>query len=230
MIFIFILSFSSCQLIPYKDQPQNDIKRYDGSYSVSFICGDICMANAIIEIKDGAIDGQVQNIKQQSFYVIGYVSQNGDLQLQSISVDSEESIEAYGTINNNGTVNGTYQVDDRNCKLLGFCFKTNRNEIVKQYDGTYQIELIRAGKQMATSQFTIKNGEFHTSIATINNDLYKLDGKISKEGNIIFNTLFSNKDKGLTVIGTINKEGVVKGDYYTNSGSKGVFSGKKINK
>ncbi|KPA10418.1 hypothetical protein MHK_009378 [Candidatus Magnetomorum sp. HK-1] len=228
VIFISIFSFFSCQYIPFKNQKINDLEKHDGSYSISFICGEICMANAIIEIKNGKIDGEVQNIKQQSFLVIGYVEEKGTLQLQSISENSDESIEAYGMVSNDGTITGSYSVENRTCNLFGFCFTKNKNEIVTQYDGMYKLELIRDGNKIENFKIRIQNGEFQTNISTKTNELYKIDGKISKNGNIILNTLFSNKNKGLTVIGSIQKDGSVKGDYYTNSRKKGVFSGNKL--
>jgi len=229
IIFISLFSFFSCQYLPIKKGKTDELKKYDGSYSISFICGDICMAKAIIEIKDGKIDGQVKNIKKQNFLVIGYVEKQGDLQLQSISEDSDEIIEAYGKINNDGTLTGTYSVEERTCKLMGFCYTKDKNEIVTQYDGKYLLELVRGGKKITDVQVTISNGEFHTNVPAKANELYKIEGMISKDGNIILNTLFSDSnDKGITVIGSINKDGSVKGDYYINIGKKGVFSGKKV--
>jgi len=228
-VFVMTLfTFFSCQYVSFLNKSTLNLNKYDGSYSIAFTCGDICMANAIIEITDGKIDGEVNNIKQQSFLVIGYAENTGDLQLQSISENSEEIIEANGSINSDSIVSGTYSVGDRNCKMFGFRYTRDKDKVVKKYDGTYELELTRAGKKVDTIQIQIQNGLFHSNVTTSTNITYQVNGNISQNGHIIANTLFSNKDKGLTVIGSIQENGTISGDYYKNPGVKGEFFGKKI--
>jgi hypothetical protein len=224
-----VLLTYSCQVVPEITQSINTIKKYDGNYTVSFICNDIYMANATIEIVNGTINGQIiQNIKQQTFNVSGNVAENGKLQFQTLSTQSQEIVEAIGAINDNGMIQGTYRVGDRACEFIGFCFTKNSNEIVTQYDGMYELDLISEGKHIVNCKANIENGEFHTLITNINDDSYTIDGKVSKDGRLILNTLFSNMNKGLTVIGYIEKDGTVKGIYTTYDGRKGAFSGKKL--
>jgi len=228
IIWFSIFIFSSCQEVP-EIQSINAITEYDGSYTVSFICNDINVANATIDIINGTIEGQIiQNLKQQTFSVTGTVTENGKLKFQTITTQSDEPVEAVGAINKDGMIQGTYQVGTRNCEFYGFCFTKNKNEIVTQYDGIYQLDLISDGISVASFKATIENGEFHRVITNINNNSYTLDGKISKNGRIILNTLFSKMNNGVTVIGCIQKDGSIMGVYTTYTGKNGAFSGKKI--
>jgi len=226
--FISMFIFSSCQGVP-EIQSIAAITEYDGSYTVSFICNDIHMANATIDIVNGTIEGQIiQNLKQQTFSVTGTVTEKGQLKFQTITTQTEEPVEAVGSINTDGMIQGSYQVGNRKCEFLGFCFSKNKNEIVTQYDGIYQLDLISDGINVATFKATIENGEFHRVITNINNNSYTIDGKVSKNGRIILNTLFSQMNNGVTVIGRIQKDGSIMGIYTTYQGKKGAFSGKRI--
>jgi hypothetical protein len=228
IVLITFFSFFSCQYLPLNKHEDNTLKKYDGSYSIVFICEDICMANAIVEITNGKIDGEIKNINQQTFLVIGYVESEGNLQLQSISENSDLIIEASGNINADKIVTGNYSVDERNCKLFGFRYSNHTNNIISQYDGNYELELTRAGQKIDTIMLNIQNGQFNTNLTTSTTDAYNIKGEISQQGNIIINTLFSNKDAGITVIGSIHKNGTISGDYYKNPGIKGKFTGRKI--
>ena len=238
--FVSLLLIFSCQAVPDIAESINQVvpeiaqsinakTQYDGSYTVSFICDEIYMANATIDIENGAIKGQIiQNIKQQTFNVSGHVTEKGKIKFQAITTYTKEPVEAVGAINDDGMIQGTYRVGNRNCEFIGFCFTKNKNEIVTQYDGVYNLDLISGGKHIANFKARIENGEFHSVLMNINNNTYKIDGKVSKNGRLILNTLFSNMNKGLTVIGYIQKDFSVKGIYTTYTGIKGAFSGKKI--
>jgi len=228
--FVLMVLFASCQSIPETDiQSMNAITKYDGSYSVSFICNEYHMASATIDIINGKIEGQIiQNLKQQTFNVTGSVAEDGKLKLQKITTQTEESVQVIGSIDNNGMIQGSYQVGNRNCEFFGFCFTKNKSEIVTQYDGIYQLDLISNGNTVARFKARIENGQIHRVITNINNNSYKIDGKVSKNGRLILNTLFSNKNNGVTVIGCIQKNGSVMGMYTTYQGKQGAFSGKKI--
>jgi len=234
---VSILFFSSCQVVPEPEiqsiepeiQSINAITEYDGSYTVSFICYKFHMANATIDIINGTIEGQIiQNLKQQTFNVTGTVTENGKLKLQTTSTQIEAPIEAVGSIDNSGMIKGTYQVGNRNCEFIGFCYTKNRNEIITEYDGIYQLDLISSGNNVASFKARIENGRFHRVITNINNNSYTIDGKVAKNGRLIMNTLFSNKNNGVTVIGRIHKDGSIMGIYTTYNGRNGAFSGKKI--
>jgi len=228
VVFLSILIFHSCKMDLNKSQG-NRTKKFDGSYIISFICDKVCMANSTIDIKNGYIDGNIiQNIKQQSFHVTGYVKNDGKISFKTISTDLKEPVDAVGIIDSNGSIKGNYSVGNRECKFIGFCFTKNKNEKITQYDGSYQLELIRDGNRIASFKARIKDGKFNTILTTINYESYKIDGRISKDGSIILNTMFSNNNKGITVTGYINEDGSIKGIYYTYSGKTGVFSGKKM--
>jgi hypothetical protein len=226
--FILILFFYSCQVV-HEVQPVDAITEYDGSYTVSFMCSGFHMANATINVINGTIEGQIiQNVKQQTFKVAGTVSDKGKLKLYTITTQSEEPVEAVGAIDKKGMIQGSYRVGNRNCKFIGFCYSKNQNDIVTQYDGTYQLDLISGGNNVASFKATIENGQFHRIITNINHNTYTIDGKVSKNGRLILNTLFSDMNNGVTVIGCIQKDGSIMGIYSTYNGKKGAFSGKRI--
>jgi hypothetical protein len=230
--FISFLLFSSCHVVPETETESQSIDaiiKYDGSYTVSFICNELHMANATIDILNGTIEGEIiHNLNQQTFNVNGMVTENGRLNIQAITTETDELVEVMGSIDNNGMIQGTYQVGHRNCKFIGFCFSKNKNEIVTQYDGTYQLNLISDGNNVASFKASIEHGKFHRVITNINQNSYTIDGKVSKNGRLIMNTLFSNLNNGVTVIGCIQSDGSVIGIYNTYNGKKGAFSGKKI--
>jgi len=222
IIIILLIIIYSCK---FNNIKKLNLNKHDGIYSVSFICGEKCMATSIVNIKDGKIDEKIQNIYKQTFRVSGIVLNNGKLQL-SISSTLDEKVKAYGNITNGGLLEGTYSVGIRNCNFLGFIITKNQNEKIIKYDGIYDIAFKRKEKLMANAKIKIKNGAFHTFITTINNDIYKVNGKISKDGRIILNTIFS-KNQGVTATGTII-DGFMKGEYYVSNGIKGSFTGKII--
>jgi len=223
LIPISLLNIYSCQLLTTS---RNSLNLYDGTYSVSFICGEKCMATSIINIKDGKIEEKVHSINKHTFNVIGFVMNTGKLQL-SITSDLNEKLNAHGNISNDGHIEGSYSVGSRNCKFLGFIITKNSNEKITKYDGLYDIIFKRKEKLMARAKINIKDGAFHTFIRTINNDIYKVNGKISKEGKILLNTIF-NQNQGVTATGSV-RDGFMKGEYYISDGSKGSFIG-KLNK
>jgi hypothetical protein len=226
--FISTLFIFSCQVVP-EVQPIDAITEYDGSYTVSFVCNGFHMANATIDVINGTIEGQIiQNVKQQTFNVTGAVAKDGTLKFQAIMTQSDESVDAVGSINDKGMIKGTYRVGSRDCEFIGFCFSKNQKEVVSQYDGIYQLDLISDGNNVASFKAEIENGEFHRVITNINNNTYTIDGKVSMNGRLILNTLFSDMNNGVTVIGCIQKDGTIMGVYSTYNGKKGAFSGKKI--
>jgi len=219
----------ACKDIPEITQQINETSQYDGSYLISFICDDIYMANATIDVVNGKIASQnIQNINKQDFYVSGIVDDKGKLQFTTITTTDEESVEAVGTIDEKGMIKGMYQVGPRHCEFLGFCFTKNKMDIVTKYDGVYHLHLINEGDQIASFKARIEKGEFHNVLENINNNSYEIEGIVSKDGRLILKTQFSNINRGLTVIGYIQNNGSVKGIYTTSSGTKGAFSGKKI--
>ena len=228
--FFLMLFFSACQIVPETEiQSKDAITEYDGSYTVSFMCNEFHMASATIEVINGSIEGQIiQNLNQQTFNVTGTVTEDGKLELQKITTHTAESIAATGSIDKNGMIQGTYQVGTRNCEFIGFCFTKNKREIVTQYDGIYQLDLISSGNTVARFKARIENGQIQKIITNINDNSYTIDGNVSKNGRLILNTLFSDKKNGVTVIGCIKKDGSVMGIYTTYQGKKGAFSGKKI--
>ena len=230
LIIIFLTIFAvSCSLTSPIYNKSKELNKFDGQYNISFISNEICMANSIIEIVNNVVEGRITNVQKQLFIVKGNVSEKGELRIKSIETDSEETVEATGKISQDGIINGTYKVGKRQGKFLGFCFFTqSKDMIVKKYDGDYQVEFYRNDQQMANIQAKIIDGEFHTFITTKNDEIYRIDGKISNDGKIILNTIFSNMGHGITVSGTINEKGLINGEYYTFAGNKGLFSGKRI--
>jgi hypothetical protein len=227
--FVIVFFSFSCKEAPEITQPITEVSQYDGSYLISFICDDTYMANATIDILKGKIDAQnIQNINQQKFVVSGIVDDNGKLQFTTIKTPDQKFVEADGFISGNGMIKGTYQVADRNCEFLGFCFTKNKKDIITQYDGVYQLHLLSEGDQIASFKARIENGEFNNVIENVNNNSYTIEGIVSKDGRLILKTMFSNINRGLTVIGYIQNNGSVKGIYTTSTGKKGAFSGKKI--
>jgi len=222
---ISIFIFNSCTFLPIK---KKIIKKYDGIYNVSFVCKDKCKATANIKIKNGNIKGYIQNIENQFFNINGLVEHDGKIILTSIISNSKKSIKGSGKISNDGIIRGTYFVGENKCNFSGFCFTKDSNEIVTKYDGTYQIKFIRDDKIVSQIKTKIIKGAFNAFIPTIFNEIYKVDGKVSKDGNIILNTIFSNMDKGITASGSISNNGILKGEYITNSGLKGIFTGELI--
>jgi len=218
------LFISSCQLLSIN---KINLNKYDGIYSVSFICGENCIATSIVNIKDGKIEEKIQNIYKQIFKVSGFVLSDGKLKL-SISSTTKKNVKAYGSISIDGILEGTYSIDEtRNCKFSGFLITKNPNEKITKYDGIYEIDFKRNGKLMARTKVKIKNGAFHTFIITKNKNIFKVNGKISYKGKILLNTIFS-MNNGLTASGLISDEGSIKGRYYISDGINGHFSGKLI--
>ena len=123
IILLFLLIYS-CQFINTSNKNNN---KYDGTYSVSFICAENCLANSIFNINDGKIKTIIQNINKQTFIVDGFVvEKSGKLKL-SISSSSNEIVKASGNIFTEGLLQGTYNIGNRKCKFIGTLITRNKN-------------------------------------------------------------------------------------------------------
>jgi len=200
---------------------------FDGKYNVTFLSQGYFRAVTDIEIENGILDGVVVNTSNQTFFIKGNISENGQLRFNNIHSSTGVNISALGNIKQDGIVEGQYKVGNRNGKYYGFKY-TDSDNITMRFDGKYQISFYLGDQQTASTDIVIKGGAFQKNIKTITSELFPIQGRVLEQGELILTTSIGDHSTGIAASGSIDENRKVAGVFYTNKGEKGAFSGKFI--
>lgn len=162
---------------------------YDGVYTVSFISNGIQAALGILHVESSQFDGDLASVFNEVFAVSGYITEYGEFVFEPITGNFGSEVVAEGQIDN-GLINGTYTIDDREGFFTG-SLGDSPFELypVTEFDGTYEAALIFQGEEISQTTFIVEEGKFEAVVVTTEDAEFELRGFVTSDGTIVISQL-----------------------------------------
>ena len=198
--------------------------KYDGTYNISCISGNVYAAIGDITVKSSKISGTIVNTMNYEFNITGKVSDKGIILFNTIT-NNIGKIVAIGQVSKEGNIKGIYSVNTRKGNYFGFRYE--KEDTDTNLNGAYEIDFLRNDQKTAHLRIQIHKGEFRSVIESIDHVRYPIKGRVLKNGRIIINTVIGSQSKGIAAYGRI-KGTSLNGHYFLHTGEKGSFHGRGL--
>ena len=161
--------------------------RYDGVYFASFESEGVKTALARVTLRQGLVEGEVQNRYGEHIILGGFIDAEGMLRIPQLAGSAGSMFNAVGRISTQGIIEGTFTVSgmvEREGTFAGSLENRPIYQPSPEYDGLYELSFIRDDLEVAVTSMLIDHGRFTVSLVSVSGDRFSATGFVSEDGTL----------------------------------------------
>jgi len=217
-------------ITPGDDDDDDEVHALAGTYLVGFQReGSQFALGSFVVAADGTWTADVATSEGVKVEAAGTAEEDGTIEVDSVTNNAGLDIQILtATIHADGTLDGTYSVDEEEGVYAGSRDNAYTEEqLVDAFDGSYELTTWLEEDETASEVFIIQGGRFEVQIVDIFDQQFEATGFVTSDGTVVLNTLVSADGYDMMAEASIDQETFELSGIYRKNDIVGQITGRR---